>query len=265
MTGCGEVRGLLLDYQRGRLPLEAHEQVAGHLAGCSACAHADAAERELTGLLEERLPQHPASLALKRRLAMRWPADAAPARRRGRWYGALVPVLAVAAALVVAVPVARWQIETARQAAGTDEMVTETVNDHLRVLGSQRPLEIESGGIHQVKPWFAGRLDFAPAVGFAGDADFPLKGGAVGYFRDRRAAVFVYGRRLHTISLFVFRADGLPWPARGVRDVGGVDVYATAERGFNVVLWRQGELGYALVSDVDASELSRLARLVAGT
>ena len=36
-----------------------------------------------------------------------------------------------------------------------------------RVLGSQRPLEIESGGIHQVKPWFAGRLDFAPAVGAA--------------------------------------------------------------------------------------------------
>jgi anti-sigma factor RsiW len=78
----------------------------------------------------------------------------------------------------------------------------------VRVLYSDHAVEIESGGIHQVKPWFAGRLDFAPSVGFAGDADFPLKGGAVAYFMDRKAATFVFARRLHTITLFVFRADG---------------------------------------------------------
>jgi hypothetical protein len=45
------------------------------------------------------------------------------------------------------------------------------------VLLSQRPLEIESGGgLHQVKPWFEGRLDLAPIVSFEGDTDFPLKG-----------------------------------------------------------------------------------------
>ena len=53
------------------------------------------------------------------------------------------------------------------------------VNDHLRVLASQHPLDIESGGIHQVKPWFEGRLDFAPVVSFLGDEEFPLRGGAV--------------------------------------------------------------------------------------
>ncbi len=111
-------------------------------------------------------------------------------------------------------------------------------------------LGIESGGIHQVRPWFAGRLDFAPVVAFEGDAEFPLKGGTVEYFLDRQAAVFVYGHRLHTISLFVFRADGLPWPGAGLR---------TAARGFSVVLWRAGDLGYALVSDVDPATLERLA------
>jgi hypothetical protein len=30
--------------------------------------------------------------------------------------------------------------------------------------------------------WFEGRLDFAPVVAFEGDAEFPLKGGAIGYF-----------------------------------------------------------------------------------
>ena len=32
-------------------------------------------------------------------------------------------------------------------------VVAEAINDHLRVLYSEHPVEIESGGIHQVKPW----------------------------------------------------------------------------------------------------------------
>jgi anti-sigma factor RsiW len=146
---------------------------------------------------------------------------------------------------------------------GSDRMVTEAVNDHLRILASQHPLDIESGGIHQVKPWFEGRLDFAPVVRFDGDQDFPLRGGAVGYYLDRKAAVFVFNRRLHTISLFVFRADGLPWPARGLRAVGGAQAHVTTSRGFNSVLWRDDELGYALVSDVDPADLARLAERLA--
>jgi len=86
-----------------------------------------------------------------------------------------------------------------------------------------------------------------------------LKGGSVGYFRDRKAAVFVYARRLHPISLLVFRADGLAWPARGLTRINGTDASVASERGFNVIVWRRGELGYALVSDVDAGELTALA------
>ncbi|MFI5341539.1 MAG: hypothetical protein ACHQ7N_17090, partial [Candidatus Methylomirabilales bacterium] len=141
---------------------------------------------------------------------------------------------------------------------GTGGMVREAANDYVRLLSSQHPLDIESGGIHQVKPWFEGRLDFAPVVSFEGDQDFPLRGGAVGYFLDRKAAVFVYGRRLHTISLFVFRADGLPWPTRGLEPMGKAQAYTTTARGFNVILWRAGELGYALASDLDSRELFEL-------
>src|SRR5438093_1199867 len=95
-------------------------------------------------------------------------------------------------------------------------------------------------------------------------SEFPLKGGAVGWFVDRKAAVLVYQRRLHPISLFVFRADGLPWPARGGERIGGVDAYRQTARGFTVVLWRTGDLGYALVSDLDPKELATLASKLVG-
>ena len=138
------------------------------------------------------------------------------------------------------------------------------MNDHLRVLSSPRPLDVESGGIHQVKPWFEGKLDFAPEIPFAGDADFPLRGGALGYFLDRRAAVVVYQRRLHGVTLLVFRADGLAWPAHGLEPMGPAAAYAASSRGFNVLLWRAGDLGYALVSDLDAAELRQLGAKLGG-
>jgi anti-sigma factor RsiW len=259
---CEEARDRLLDAQRARLAPETHAALQTHLQTCAACAHEEAAEALLSEALESRLPQHAAPVALKRRLAAEWPGApaAAPSPSR-RWVRYLVPAAAVAAVLLIGVPLA-YQPAAERASA---RMVTEAVNDHLRILSSRHPLDIESGGIHQVKPWFEGRLDFAPVVRFDGDQDFPLRGGAVGYYLDRKAAVFVFNRRRHTISLFVFRADGLPWSTRGLRRVGGVDAHVTTSRGFNSVLWRDGELGYALVSDVDPVELARLAERLAPT
>jgi anti-sigma factor RsiW len=262
---CDDVRIQLVDYQRGRLSLAAQGEVRAHLDGCADCARADIVEHELTSILEHRLPQHPASLALKRRLAAQWPTTVAKLPWWSRWRPSLVPAFAIAAVVLVAAPVLYYERVGSRMASEQAGMVAEAVSDHLRVLTSQHPLDIESGGLHQVKPWFEGRLDFAPVVPFEGDADFPLRGGAVGYFRDRKAAVFVYARRLHPISLLVFRTEGLAWPTRNLTRIGAVEAYATAERGFHVILWRRGELGYALVSDVDARELRQLATRMVGS
>jgi anti-sigma factor RsiW len=260
---CHDARIKLLDHQQGRLPQAMDEEVRAHLAGCASCAHEDAAEQALTEVLEQRLPQHAAPLGLKRRLAATWPA--APESRPSwwrRWGRPLAPALAVAAVLLVTLPL--YSARGLRPREDGRAMLTEAVNDHLRLLTSQHPLDIESGGMHQVKPWFLGRLDFAPVVSFLGDDEFPLQGGAVGYFLDRRAAVFLFHRRLHVITLLVFRADGLPWPEGSLALPGKPPALQTADRGFNVILWRGGELGYALVSDVDPSELSRLAAKLAG-
>jgi len=250
---CDEARARLLDYQRGSLPAVTETEVRGHLEGCAACAHADAVERELTRVLEHRLPQHPASLALKRRLATQWQLPERWSPRWRRWRPFLLPVAVAATVVLIALPVLHYERTAWRETFPAPDLISEAVNDHLRVLASQRPLEIESGGIHQVKPWFEGRLDFAPVVSFEGDADFALRGGAVGYFFDRKAAVFIFARRLHLISLLVFRAEGLPLVA------SQAPTAPRRERGFNVITWRRGDLGYVLVSDVDPRDLEILA------
>lgn len=261
---CADVRLELLGYERRRLAGELERTLRAHLQACPACAREDAAEEALTELLEQRLPQYPASFALKRRLAEQWPVAPAPRRRGGRQaWRAIVAALAVALGLLIGAAV-YYRGLAPRGGESALGMVAEAVNDHLRILASQQPLEVEGGGLDQVRTWFEGRLDFAPMVRFAGDDEFPLQGAAVGYFLDRKAAVFVFHRRLHTISLLVFRADGLPWPTADVQPMGALFAHATASRGFNVLLWTNGPLGYALVSDVEMTELWRLGAKLAG-
>src|SRR5262249_7961984 len=101
---CEDARAQLLDYQRGRLAHVPENAVRAQLAECGACTCADAVEHELTKALEQRLPQHPASLALKRRLAAQWPVPSGPRSRWTRWRPVLTPALAVATLLLLATP-----------------------------------------------------------------------------------------------------------------------------------------------------------------
>ena len=250
---CGEARELNLDGLRGRLAAGPAAELREHLSACVRCrAHAEA-ESALSEVLEAHLPQHAAPLALKRRLAASWPASssAAPSPRRLRWPARVAGMMAAAAAvtLVVAGSTAFF----VQRRLEMRHLESEIVNDHLRLLGGA-PLAQVAGGLHEVKPWFGGKLEFAPAVRFAGSDDFPLQGGAVEPFLDRRAAVFVYKRRQHAASLFVVRGDGLAFPT---------SLRTGIVRGFSVALWSAGDQGYALVSDLNLPELLELQAEIA--
>jgi anti-sigma factor RsiW len=257
---CTETRDHLLERRRGALTGELRAHVDSHLAGCDSCRSEDAADRELSAALEAHLSKRRAPEDLRRSIEGRLagePRRNSGGTRRTPWLVALIAAVPLAAALLL------W-VTTSR----SDAMVTEAVNDHLRILYGAHPIEIESGGVHQVKPWFEGRVDFAPTVGFGGDDDFPLQGGAIAYFLDRKAAAYIYKRHLHVITLFVYPAEGLPWstvPTPSSISLGHVRAKELTTRGFHVILWREGDLGYALVSDLDPRELEMLGGRIVGS
>jgi anti-sigma factor RsiW len=218
----------------------------------------DALDEALAKHVPRYRPRAGFEARLRERLAAAAPAPRPPARSSGVFWGLTSAIAAAAAAVLIVNATARPPRAPASEPQGSTWTLTdEAVSDHLRVVASTRPPEVESGGIHQVKPWFTGRVDFAPRVAFAGDADFPLVGGSLGYVRERKAAVFQYRRRLHAITLLIFPSAGMPWPDGGASLAGRL-VHEETSRGFSVLLWRDGDLGYALVSDVARAELETL-------
>jgi anti-sigma factor RsiW len=259
---CAEARLHLHDLRRGRLPPGLHEEIRRHLDRCEACRRAEEAEGVLDELLLLKLPRRVAPEGLRQRLASASQAAAPVVRLRApaRWQRLVAPGLAACLALATTALIV--ERSTGHDAGAARRLEDEVVDDHLRVLASLRPLEVESGGSHQVKPWFEGRLDFAPVVPLPELADLKLRGGSIGYVWDRKAAVLQYSLRLHAVTLLAFRAEGLAWPPEDA-SVGGLRAHASASRGFAMVLWRAGGLGYALVSDIGPGELAEVAAAMA--
>lgn len=260
MADCTHFRGVLLDDQHGRLAGKPARELHAHLSQCASCAALDQEERGLIEVLRMWLPRPRAPEELRERLLVELSRRRQPLRAAVRAHGWSV-LVAVAALFVVG---AALYVRPMPAPPAAPSVVREAVNDHLRVIYAARPVEIENSGMHHVAPWFAGRLDFAPDVAFSGDADFSLVGGAIGYFVDRKAAMLMFKRRLHTITCFVFRAKDLPWPRAPERALdGGPRAHVARLDGFRVVLWRDEDLGHALVSDASEADLLDLATKLA--
>jgi anti-sigma factor RsiW len=209
----------------------------GELTATPSAAEAD---RLIAAALADHV-RMPAPHRLRDQLARRHLARRRPWRS---W----IPAFALGAAVATAITLLVVRVPAGPGTDGVvrDEVIHEAIGDHLRIVSAQHPLDVESNDIHNVKPWFAGKLDFVPPVTFAGDDEFRLRGGAIAVFLGHKAAAFVFQRRLHTLTLLV-HADAAPRPRTEM-----------TSRGFHVITWAGGGFGMAVVSDIGWDDLRQL-------
>lgn len=121
--------------------------------------------------------------------------------------------------------------------------VMAVLSTHVESLTGTHLLDVESSDRHTVKPWFNGKVDFAPPVKFLDS--FPLLGGRLDYIEGHPAAALVYGRSKHVINVFV-------WPEGSA----GSDI-STARNGYNMQTWWEAGMTFWAISDLNAAELSQ--------
>ena len=253
---CLRTRQMLDAWLDGELDAGTSAALARHAAGCPECGALRNTREDLRAALRAA-PRLAAPASLRRALGAgfkaarrpvpRWRLPRAPrVPRMLAWWQALLLAGATGALAVLAT--AFVQTGPGREDAATS-LREQIVARHVAALASNHLIDVASSDRHVVKPWFQGKVDFAPQVRDLSPQGFALEGARLDQVGGRTAVAVVYRIREHPINLFVWRrADG--------RDAA-LDLAIV--RGFSVAAWSAGGLDYAAVSDVDAGELGRFA------
>ncbi|KHK57773.1 membrane protein [Ralstonia sp. A12] len=275
---CDDIRALLAARADGELGAADSLRMETHLGTCSACTDVatrhDAVVRTLRqGLRAPALyMKAPASLSERVLHTVRAEAQAkagarpqaSPVRARPRaespwqrlagWF--TTPTrglgLGLGAGTLAAVALGVGVL------VGRPDTVALTAHDitasHVRALLGARETDVLSSDRHTVKPWFNGRIDYAPPVTDLATRGFPLIGGRLDYIDGRPVAVLVYRSAQHPVDLYV-------------RPEAGADTEPAlrTERGYQLLHWRNAGMGYWAITDASADVVQAFARAVRGS
>jgi anti-sigma factor RsiW len=237
MSACPDKELLLHALADGELDAGNALALEAHLATCPGCAAELAAIREVKAQLKAAPLAYAAPQSLFDRLdAAIAEAEAPPAPRRAvrgeTWVmSGAVGALAASLALFAFIP------------TGVS-LQSELVDAQARSLEAQHLVDVQTSDRHTVKPWFNGKIDFAPPVVDLASQGYPLVGGRLERIDGRRVAALVFHRQAHVINLFIWPGDAPAEPTMQQKD------------GYNLVRWGRGGLVFWAVSDCDAGALT---------
>lgn len=234
-------------YFDGELDAARAAEFERHLQACNECRGSLAQIQSLSAQLRNSDLNETASQQLRDRIQKQIGLPSkAPAASPWRW------LFAPALALVVVGAVFWLALALVQPHTNSARVTAELIDAHVRSLQPGHLTDVLSTDQHTVKPWFDGKLDFIPPVGDFSEQGFPLEGGRLDVVDGHNVAALVYGRRKHTINLFV-------WPARGssvLSDSSG------SRNGYNWLLWKSGDMHLCLVSDASLEDLRELRGLI---
>jgi anti-sigma factor RsiW len=255
---CEEVQDLASAWLDQELPEPRAGQVAEHEASCDACHGYIADLRSLSEQMS-RMGRTPAPPGLEEKIralladqaGVDQPgASVVPFRARSSWraWPGVQYISSLAAVCLLSI-FGTWAV---MRPPSVDITRHDVVAAHVRSLLQNSTIQVVSSDQHTVRPWFAGKVEFAPPVKDLTAEGFPLVGGRLDYVDNHRVATLVYRHGPHTISVFV-------WP-EGANQAAAPPPMSV--EGLNVLSWTKDGMVCWAVSDMDLGELKELRTLL---
>jgi anti-sigma factor RsiW len=246
---CEQIKGLKNAYADREIDLVRSTEIDQHLKACPACSKAYENIRTLSSAIKSAELYFPAPAQLKRRIhkSLRGEAEI-PARESFNWSQWLKWLIPVAGTALIALFLAA----TLLVRSADNRLEQEVTASHVRSLMVSHLNDVASSDQHTVKPWFDGKVDFAPPVSDLAQHGFPLVGGRLDYLDGRPVAALVYQRNKHFINLFI-------WPTKGR---SSATQKPGVRQGYNLIHWSDSAMAYWAVSDLNPRELSEFVEFI---
>jgi anti-sigma factor RsiW len=256
---CEDSRVFLSAYLDDELEIAESFRLEKHLTDCRDCHQVQEAQFALRSALRDpSLYFHStADFANRITLAVRRQAKE-ESRQDSAWFEPFrLPFLRwVSAAAVLAVLITAGSLLVVDHARSSHQQLiaSAVLTGHIRSLQAGHLVDVPSSDRHTVKPWFQGKLDFAPPVPDLSELGWVLIGGRLDYLDGRPVAAVVYQRRMHNINVFV-------WPHQGTADD---KIQQDDAQGYQILHWNGADMTYWVVSDLNKEELTDFARALRG-
>jgi anti-sigma factor (TIGR02949 family) len=250
-VACANNEPLLQAYFDGELDLVRSVELEEHLQACPDCSRELRVQQATRRSLRSSNLYESAPESLRTRIHAALPREIHP-KAISRSRHPLYEWLAVAAALILAVAFGAKVVPSMGGREQASVLAEEVAASHIRSLQPGHLFDVQSTDQHTVKPWFDGKLDFAPPVSDLASQGFPLVGGRLDYLDGRDVAALVYQRNKHLINVFI-------WPEQST---AAKLPDAQSIQGYNLIYWRHGSMNFCAVSDLNAVELGQLAQLL---
>jgi anti-sigma factor RsiW len=247
---CQQVHEFLDAYIDRELDLVTTLDFDRHLTECGACRATYEQHQQLHDSMQAQLPYFdvPKELEAKIRAGLRSAERDQDRAIRREWFPHWRD-WAIAASAVILLVSSALLFRTVRRPPASEFLADQVVSSHIRSLMANHLTDVISSDQHIVKPWFSGKLDFAPVIKDLSSKGFPLVGGRLDYLDNRPVAALVYKRRQHTINLFLWPS---PESDSGPRNI--------TIKGYNVVHGTKSHMAYWAVSDLNTAELNEFVK-----
>lgn len=255
---CGTARKLLYSSQvlhgDKLAPVETESKDARlHLEQCAACQQFFAAERSLSALLRQRAPVEAASSTLRERVLSQI-AEEQQRSKRWSFLRRRSAIFLLALFLLAGLLFAGLWLRS-RHTQESEQLASMLVDDHARYQSATT--EVTSSEPEVINAWFRDRVHFSVQPPRLPDSS--LVGGRLCNLRGHPAALVIYRKPQNMISLFVLDGRDIELPREHLIALEERPCFVTAERGYNVVMWKERGLLYALVSDLRSADLLQLS------
>lgn len=246
---CQDTQNLMHGYVDGELDLMRNLEIEQHLQGCSACTLSHQNNQALKSAISNGSLYFKAPVHLQKRVRRAVRAASKDVPRPVMWSRRW---LAAGASLALMAIIIGSLVFVRPSPSADDLMAQEILSGHVRSLMASHLTDVTSSDQHTVKPWFAGKLDFSPAVIDLTTQGFPLVGGRLDYVANRPVAALVYQRRQYFINLFI-------WPSTDDADSRNK---MAVRQGYNLIHWNRAGMIYWAISDLNISELQEFAQVL---
>lgn len=223
------------------------DKIRKHISGCKQCEKEFEIIKKLKSITKEAVKTYKAPIYLKSKIIN----AIEEADKKTSWAEifpvfALKPVYTIPAVIIFTL-LAFAPLYYLSTSVSASPIIVKSVNNHLKntivdIFDGQDLL----GGTKLEK-----RFDI-PGLSWQGIGSQKI---ILHYLKERKVAYIAFDRKGHKLSLFIFDFNNLKIPDGRIIKEGEKEIYVDTYKGFNVLFWKEGNVGYSMVSDLAGTEM----------